>query len=175
MRAPTIEFMPARPRWGWLSLWVIACVLAAGYGGWSGWQAREVAMVLDRENLALAQEINKLNEDSAPARVSPGGPSAAYLEDAQSVARTAAFPLQQVLKALETAHVPGVKLSSIDIHPDQGTADVALEFTDHQALFAYLELINEGEPTPRWRLKQASTTATAGASSAGQAVIGSVW
>lgn len=172
MRAPTIEFMPAQPRWGLLTVWVIACLSLSGYWGYRAWQEREAAQALDRQNLELAQEISRLTEHAETARTAHSGKPPAYLEDALTLAKTAAFPLQQVLRALETTQVTGVKVTSIDIHPDRGTADVVLEFTDHKALFAYLELINQGEPAPRWLLRQA----TAGmVSAAGQAAISSNW
>ncbi|XHS79819.1 hypothetical protein ACFJGW_07515 [Burkholderiaceae bacterium UC74_6] len=172
MRAPVIDFLPGKGGRrlliaGTLLCWCLSVLF--GYAAWRDWkEARE----LDRQNLELAQRINQLSAERDLRNQEANKPPPLYLADAQSVAKVMSFPLQEALHALEITQVNGVKVNSIDIHADQATVELVLEFTDYKALLAYVEALNLGEPEQRWKLRQA-TAGTAG--SAGTATVSSIW
>ena len=151
MRPLKVDFAPARRPIAALAVWGALCAVAT--------------IGLPRAHAQTWERRTDLAARAAEAAVPP-----AYARDALAVARTAAFPLQPVLRSLETVAVEGVRVSAIELNATRGGADVTLEFDDYKALLAYLELLNEGEATPRWSLVRAEAAAARR-----QAVIRSAW
>nr|WP_297385340.1 hypothetical protein [uncultured Roseateles sp.] len=167
-----VDFAPVRRPIAALVVWGVLCAVgtvALGVGAWQAWERRSdlaARAAADAAEIARLRESLRVRADrAAEAAVPP-----AYARDALAVARTAAFPLQPVLRSLETVAVEGVRVSAIELSATRGGADVTLEFDDYKALLAYLELLNEGEATPRWTLVRAEA-----AGARRQATIRSVW
>ncbi|KQV95047.1 hypothetical protein ASC91_25815 [Pelomonas sp. Root1237] len=59
---------------------------------------------------------------------------------------------------MEAVAVDGIRLNAIDANAVRGTVDVQLEFDDYKSLIAYLERLNDGEPTQRWSLVTAEAS-----------------
>ncbi|MDY0743345.1 hypothetical protein SNE35_02450 [Paucibacter sp. R3-3] len=161
--------MPERTLTVPLALWVCVCIGGSAFVAHRAWQDWRTANDIDHQNLVLAQRINELTAE-ADKRGQVVAPVAPYLPDARVIAKTASFPVQQALHALEVTRVDGIRLNSIDIHADQGSVELALEFSDYKTLLDYLESLNDGEPNARWKLRQATA-----ASGAGQATIVAAW
>ena len=143
--------------------------ISLGVCAWQAWERRSdlaARAAADSAEIARLRESLRVRADRAAEAAVPS----AYARDALAVARTAAFPLQPVLRSLETVAVEGVRVSVIELNATRGGADVTLEFDDYKALLAYLELLNEGEATPRWTLVRAEAAAARR-----QAVIRSAW
>lgn len=158
MRRLDVEFVPSRPNWALLAMWTLCCLAVAGFLGYRSWQVQLQVQLLDHQSLQIAMKINELEE----ARSSSAHPVVEavlppYYQDASILVKTAAFPTQQVLRALEQTHVQGVRIASTDINPERGSVDLAVEFTDLKALLSYVEMLNEGEPESRWRLSHAES------------------
>ena len=172
MRPLKAEFAPARRPIAALAVWGALCAVSTvglGVGAWQAWERRTdlaARAAADVAEIARLRESLRVRADrAAEAAVPP-----AYARDALAVARTAAFPLQPVLRSLETVAVEGVRVTVIELNATGGGADVTLEFDDYKALLAYLELLNEGEAAPRWTLVRAEA-----AGARRQAVIRSAW
>ncbi|OWQ87005.1 hypothetical protein CDN99_20130 [Roseateles aquatilis] len=167
-----VDFAPARRPIAALVAWAVICALLTvglGIGAWRAWDRRQVSAAqaaADAEQITRLQATLRARADQAAAAAAP--PS--YARDALTVARTAVFPTQAVLRSLETVAVDGVRVTAIELNAVRGGADVSLEFDDYKALLAYLELLNEGESMQRWTLVRAEA-----AGMRRQAVIRSVW
>lgn len=172
MRTLKVDFAPARRPLAALAVWAVACALLTaglGVGAWRAWERRQDLAgeaARDAREVARLQAALRERADRAAATAVPPG----YARDALTVARTAAFPWQPVLRALETVAVDGVRVTGIELNAARGGADVTLEFDDYKALLAYLELLNEGEAVQRWSLVRAEASG-----SRRQAVIRSTW
>jgi hypothetical protein len=172
MRALKVDFAPARRPIAVLAVWGAICAVATvglGVGAWQAWEERATRVGrtdADAAEIARLRDTLRLRADKAASDAVP--PS--YARDALTVARTAAFPMQSVLRSLETVAVDGVRVSGIELNATRGGADVTLEFDDYKALLAYLELLNEGETVQRWTLVRAEA-----AGARRQAVIRSTW
>lgn len=172
MRPLMVDFAPARRPIAALAVWGAVCAVATvglGVGTWQAWERRTdlaARSAADVAEIARLRESLRVRADRATAAAVPP----VYARDALAVARAAAFPLQPVLRSLETVAVEGIRVSAIELNATRGAADVTLEFDDYKALLNYLELLNEGEAAPRWTLVRAEAAAARR-----QAVIRSVW
>ncbi|MFX1678921.1 hypothetical protein PV762_06790 [Mitsuaria sp. CC2] len=172
MRALKVDFAPARRPVAALALWGALCAVAtAGLGGvaWLAWDERTARVArtdVDAAEIARLKDVLRMRADRASADAVP--PS--YARDALTVARTAAFPMQPVLRSLETVAVDGVRVGGIELNAARGAAEVTLEFDDYKALLAYLEQLNEGASVQRWTLVRAEASGARR-----QAVIRSNW
>jgi hypothetical protein len=172
MRALTVEFAPARRPVAALAIWGAVCALMAiglGTAAWQSWTHRQAVAARAASDAQEAARLRaQLRERADRAAASAAPP--AYARDALAVAKTAAFPMQPVLRSLETVAVDGVLVTAIELNAARGGADVTLAFDDYKALLAYLELLNEGEPAPRWSLVRAEASGARR-----QAVIRATW
>jgi hypothetical protein len=172
MRALKVDFAPKRRPIAALAVWGAVCAVAAvglGVGAWQAWEERAARVARtdsDEAEIARLRDTLRVRAEKAAADAVP--PS--YARDALTVARTAAFPMQAVLRSLETVAVDGVRVGGIELNATRGGADVTLEFDDYKALLAYLELLNEGETVQRWTLVRAEAAGVRR-----QAVIRSTW
>ncbi len=172
MRALKVEFAPARRPVAALAIWGAACALVAiglGAAAWQSWAHRQAVAARAASDAQEAARLRaQLRERADRAAALAAAP--AYARDALAVARTAAFPMQPALRSLETVVVDGVLVTAIELNAARGGADVTLAFDDYKALLAYLELLNEGEPAPRWSLLRAEASGARR-----QAVIRATW
>ncbi|WP_431045622.1 hypothetical protein [Roseateles sp. L2-2] len=172
MRPLKVDFAPTRRPVVALAIWVALCATATaglGFVAWQAWEARTTRVArtdADVAEIARLRDMLRMRADKASADAVP--PS--YARDALTVARTAAFPMQAVLRSLETVAVDGVRVGGIELNAARGAAEVTLEFDDYKALLTYLELLNEGESVQRWTLVRAEA-----AGARRQAVIRSNW
>lgn len=160
-----IEFAPPRRISPWL--WAVLIGLPAMVGAQQGlqaWQAQTRLRLAERDIAALTQQLAE--NDIARRDAMLGTERPAYEADAQEIAKMAAFPVDQVLTAVESARVQGVRLVGLDLSAVEGTARAELEFSTHEALMQYIEEINAGESAPRWTLNQIQSAQGAGAGSA---------
>jgi hypothetical protein len=172
MRSLKVEFAPARRPVVALALWGAACALAAlalGTAAWQSWEHRQAVVARTASDTQEATRLRAVLRERAD-RAAASAAAPAYARDALVVAKAAAFPMQPVLRSLETVAVDGVRVTAIELNAARGGADVTLEFDDYKALLAYLELLNEGEPAPRWALVRAEASGARR-----QAVIRSAW
>jgi hypothetical protein len=175
MKALNIDFAPRRriPTRLWIALSLCLGVLA-GQQVRQAWMLQQHARETELKIAAMSQQLDRLRQarqdaDRQALKELP------YGRDAAAVAKLASFPLDRVLRTLEATRVQGIKLSALDIAGD-GLVKADLEFTDHEMLMRYLEELNAGEPTPRWRLVQAqSGIGGAGTAAVNTATISSQW
>lgn len=76
-----------------------------------------------------------------------------YMQDATRLARIASFDVGRVLRDLESVHVPGVRLQSIDVNAVDRTARIELETPDSGLSLRYLDALN-AQDAGRWQLMQ---------------------
>lgn len=173
MKELNIEFAPPRRTSAWLWGSLASALLALATD-----QARQAHMLhkqllaTERESTALSKEISHALQDrrNAMARARVEAP---YARDAAAVAGLAGFPLDRMLKSIESARVQGIRLTALEVSAAEGVVRVELEVADNDVLIRYLEELNAGEPKLRWRLIQSQTSSTVGAGNS--AVIGSIW
>ena len=172
MRPLKVDFAPTRRPVAALAIWGVLCAVAtAGLGvlAWQAWDERTIRVArtdADAAEIARLRDVLRLRAERASADAAPP----IYARDALTVARTAAFPMQAVLRSLETVAVDGVRIVGIELNATRGGAEVTLEFDDYKSLLAYLELLNEGDSVQRWTLVRAEASGTRR-----QAVIRSNW
>jgi hypothetical protein len=155
MKPLSVEFAPKRPLPAWV--WVMASVLMLGVAaqqGWDAWRLTSKLHAAQVEHAGLKARLDHAararREAEAALRAEP-----AYAKDLAAIAKMASFPLDRVLASVESAQVVGARLTSIEVSAVEGVATAELEFSDQQALGAYLDAVNAGESEPRWRLVQA--------------------
>lgn len=173
MKPLAVDF--AAPRrvspWLWGGLAFAFVVLAADQA-WQAWGLQQQLSAMEQQAATLSEQLRRAqqikDEAEARARIEPP-----YARDAAAVARMAGFPLNRMLTALEHARVQGIKLTALDISAEEGAVRAELEYADNEALMRYLEELNVGEPTPRWRLMQAQNGSGVGATNS--ASIASTW
>ncbi|WP_157281185.1 hypothetical protein [Pelomonas sp. Root1237] len=160
MRRLQVEFAPPRrPVAALVALGVASAVItvACGIGAFQAWERRQGLMAqLDRETLEANRLKAALNAQAQHAAAE--AKDAPFAQDARAIVQLAAFPIQRALRALEAVAVDGIRLNAIDANAVRGTVDVQLEFDDYKSLIAYLERLNDGEPTQRWSLVTAEAS-----------------
>jgi hypothetical protein len=170
VKALKVNFVVRRPMgvWPW-ALVILMLSAFAALQGWRAWGDQARVRMLQREQVSLTQQLEAVVAVKRGA-IERRNMLPAYAADAAAVAKLAAFPLDRVLSSLEAAQVQGVKVVSVETSASEATARVELEFTDHTALLNYLEVINAGEPTPRWVLLQAQINVVGGTENVGMIV-----
>lgn len=155
MKAVDIDFLPRRPprRWPW---WLASVVLF----GIAGYQVVKLAE-LRREIAALERQAAERAAEEA--RRPPPPPPPPWAREAAEIARWASLDISGVFAAIESARVPGVRLTSLDIDAPSSTARIELEIHDMGDVVAYVEAINAGMPeNNRWRLVTAKAGSAGG-------------
>jgi len=174
VRPLKVEFAPPPRAAIWL--WAATCValgVIAMHQFWSGWQAYGRVQALQAE-IARASEEQKLAQQRAQEAELARERDKPDAREVAAALRLMRFPLDQVLRALESTRITGVRVVNLDIDAAAGSVRVDLEFEADEALFEYLETINLGEPTPRWKLVTAKWR-EAGSSAPSTATIASQW
>lgn len=173
MKPLNVNFAPRRqlPAWLWIGL-TLALLGFAAYEAWQAWGLTQQLRAAEHEAMALASKLEqaRINRQAAVDKANIPPP---YAKDAELIARMASFPLDQVLKSIESVRIEGIRVSALDVSTVDGAVKLDLEFNSNEVLMRYLEELNAGEPQPRWRLLQAQ--AGSSTSIGGTASITSVW
>ena len=149
MKPVGVQFVKKTPQ---ILYWSLATTLAllavATVQSWSIWkdsltQQRAALRVTDQE-----QRFETLRQQDADFRRAK-----LYAADANDAARQADFPIELALSALEHVTVPGVKVVSLEVRPDLGTAMAEIEFQNQQALGIYLRSLSNLDVPHRWQLQ----------------------
>ena len=80
-----------------------------------------------------------------------------YAVDARRRLTTMAFDTGGVLRSLESARIPGAKVTNLDIDAEGGHVELELEVTSADVAAAYLQALNAGLDRPRWELARLQT------------------
>jgi hypothetical protein len=166
MKTLNVDFAPRRksPAWRWQGVAALLLVVAAAQAH-HAWQLAQQVQAAEARLNALRIQTERSAADRQQALQQQQTPPA-YAKDAAELAKLAAFPVEQVFAALESAQVQGVRLSSLEVLPAEATARAEIEFSDHEALLRYLDALNTGEQTPRWILAQARLGGSGGTNTA---------
>lgn len=156
MKVLSVDFVPAKPfpLWGRvliLLLLVLACV-------YQGKRAYELHLQLKQAQQALIQasaELAQLEQQRQAAEKNAVKPPPPYLEDALAVAQLAKLSVPDILAAVESARVPGVRLTSLDASAKDLSVRIEIEFDDQKALLPYLAALNAHASGIKWQLSQA--------------------
>jgi hypothetical protein len=132
----------------------VALSLVAVHQGRLAWRLHAGSVELERGNERLRAEIQRAQEAQRAASQA-ASMSPADAREAARLAKMARFPLNTVFNALESTRIPGVRVTSLDVQTESTLVTVDLEFSDFEALHKYLDHINAGEPTERWRFVRA--------------------
>lgn len=159
MRRLDVDFAPRRRPVLAIGIWCAACSIAAVVAGvalWQGVERREAAM----SRLASAEAESSRLQSAIRARSAQASTQTPprYARDAVALMRTAGFPMQSVLRSIETVNVEGVRVMGLDAGAARGTAELTLEFDDDRLLMQYLEALNAGEGIETWSLVRADLT-----------------
>ncbi len=153
MKALTVDFRSKRipSRSAWLLVGVMA-VFALLLVLWDVAQQHR----LSEQRTELARLVSGRVAIPPPTRSGKSPPP--YEASAREFLALAETDWPSVLTALESATTIGVTPVSIDITPGDRSIRVDVEFLEYEALLAYIEALNAGEPSPRWALVQAQAT-----------------
>lgn len=157
MKPLQVEFLrtpgPGRWRWSLATLLGVAALYSFVSAGWTYQQLRQ-----------RQDEVARLAASAAASAVPVSvamKPAPAYERSAQEMLAAAQTPWPEVLVALETATVPGLKVTSLEIVVAERVARVEVEAVSYAALLQYLDALNAGEAAPQWVLQSAETQAAA--------------
>jgi len=144
------------PRW----LWVSACSVLVAIAAVEAWRAIRLT---DEIKIAETQsmQVQAERESSGRRNAAAAGPATTdlpYAQDAAAIARMAAFDAAGVLAAVESARVPGIRVTSLEINPADASARLELEVREAADLLKYLDDINAGTPASEsWKLVRAQS------------------
>ena len=153
MKPVGADFALARASAFWPWWLACACLLAA-----AAFEA-ERAISLARERALLERQVNAIGtQGTADAAPTSAPEAAAYAADAARFVKLANMDLAGVLASIESARVPGIRVTAIDIRAGDASARLELEVRDTADLLRYLDDINAGMPVDgRWSLARAQT------------------
>ena len=140
--------------------WVlVACGLAGsvalGTVDARQWQA------LSRERAQLDAARGRLEAVSAvrAAQAASAAEPPAYAVDARRWMKLGALDAGAVLRTLESAQVPGVKVSSVDIDGEARRVELQLEVSGADVVATYVQALNAGLDAPVWMLARVQSQA----------------
>ena len=174
MKPLKVDFAPRHrvaPGW-WMALSVALIALAASQS-LQAWAAMQEARVIRAHIVRVSARLERqrLEQQAAIARALVVPP---YAKDAAAFAKLAGFPLNRVLRSLETVQIEGVRVTAIDVDAPEDLVRVELEQASGEILMRYLGELNAGEEKPRWQLVQMRAAATGG-TNVGTAQLVSRW
>lgn len=175
MKPLRINLLPPRPvPWWAVGVTIVLLLAALGSVAAAGWRWHELQGVkaalreLERQR---AEAADQAQQRAMPAMAAASAP--AYDADARKAWNEAVFATSDALTALEAVALPGITPLSLELQADTHMARLELEYQDQALLLKYLELLNEGESDPRWRLLRAGMRSGPGGS--GLALLESSW
>lgn len=152
---------------GLFSLAAVAATLALAALSWQDYQTLQALRLERARQQAREQDLRVRQQQALEAARAPKP----YQKEAEQLWRTAAFPWQGVLHALESSLRPGVRLTRLDVAAQEGKVTIELEFTSQDELLKYIEALNAGDARRPWELLQLRSVAGA----PGQASAQSTW
>jgi hypothetical protein len=120
------------------------------------WQALQ----LERERLTLADAFLQPLDRSRGAQHIEAAPSddrrvPLYAREAIQIAMAAGFDVGQVLAAIESAQVEGVRVRSLDVQTTERSIRLDIEFVSAVPLGDYLSSLNVGLPdSEHWQMQR---------------------
>jgi len=158
MRTLAVEFVEP-PHW---RRWMPAAILAAGLAG-AGLLCLE-AMSKRQERVMLQAERAAWRDQRLTAAAEAGRPASAppYAVQAWQIVKIQSFDIDAVLRTIERARQPGVRVNSLEIDPENRQANLELEANDRATAAAYVEDLNAGLAIPLWILTRAHLAAETG-------------
>jgi hypothetical protein len=182
MKPVKAQFRPvARPGAWHIALLVLLALLLVAAVAAAAWQRWRVESL--RRELSVAEERRSAGQAAPPPRPEPP-----YASSAREMLHERAAAWAPMLRTLENAAVIGVTPTRVEFNAADGSARVELVYSDPNALFEYLEMINEGvspKGDAKWKVVQIRADTGAGGqqrgplsgnqSSAAVAEIRSVW
>ena len=149
-----VEFAPPR-RWPAAILWATAVTLFALAGFVASADVRRwQALSADRDKTAgLNAQLDSLRASQASLAASASQPPT-YAVDARHRMALSSFDSAGVLRSLESAQVPGAKVTSLEIDAESRHVQIELEVTSADVAAAYLLALNAGLDQPQWTLSR---------------------
>jgi hypothetical protein len=154
LRALNVDFAPPR-RWPAAILWATAAMLfgLAGFvttADMRRWQA----LTADRDRTAdLRAQLDSQRASQAMLAASASQPPT-YAVDARHRMALSAFDSAGVLRSVESAQIPGAKVTSLEIDAESRRVQLELEVTGADVAAAYLLALNAGLDRPQWTLSR---------------------
>jgi hypothetical protein len=160
----SVDFAPP-PRWPDAVAWGVAALLGIGVGlvAFSDvrqWQALSAAR---NDGLALQRQLDERQAQRAALSASAAA-LPTFAPDAARRLATASFDTPGVLRSIESARVPGVRVIAVEVDADGRRAEIQLDVANADVASAYLQALNAGLDTPTWtlsRLQVSGNTETA--------------
>lgn len=154
MRQLAVEFkqrykLSASVLWAVSALILVASICAGGVT----WQTYQE--LRQQESRLQAERIRKAEADAGARSAGELKVQPPYMQDAVRLARIASFDVGRVLRDLESVHVPGVRLQSIDINAVERTARIELDTPGSGLSLRYVDALN-AQDAGRWQLIQLS-------------------
>lgn len=159
MRPLAVDFAPRSPwrRRSVLALATVVWALAALQGArlWQHWQAvrqQEVlaAQAQERAGLAMASERARRLAADDPVQV----------QRRRELQRLQTFPLADVMRSVEQAHVVGARLTAIDVDAMSGHAQVEFEADSLAIATQLVSALRADPPHFDWQLEEAGQMST---------------
>lgn len=146
-------------------LWLLtgALLLSAAFVGWMGWAvAQEARTMTDEAEAFRAKQVTPQSDVSSPPL---------YAADAQALLHLAAADLSQVLVAIESAAVPGVRISRLEVNALTRRVTLEIDAPDHLLALQLLEQLQAQSTSLSWQVESSQANANAGV----QMVVGGGW
>lgn len=169
MKPLDVDFRSHRgpPRWAWQFLGgLVAIAIGAGV---LATVAHQRLAAVRADEAALRSRLNP--PTAAPVTSAPP----AYEASARTALSQAQAQWPQLLTALESVQIDGVRPVDVHISTKQRTVRVELEFVQFSDVLRYLDALNAGSAVPRWQLIQARNEASAGTAGSATAAIQAGW
>ncbi|MEF7613645.1 hypothetical protein V4F39_06955 [Aquincola sp. MAHUQ-54] len=135
--------------------WLPVVVLAGG-------AAAAAVLTLDAlskrdERMTLQAQRSTWRDQQRAMAAAAAMPASAppYATQAWKIVKIQSFDIDAVLRMIEHARQPGVRVTSLEIDPEGERASLELEAGARVAMVAYLDDLNAGLERPRWILTRA--------------------
>ncbi|MDT8997661.1 hypothetical protein RQP53_00065 [Paucibacter sp. APW11] len=159
MHSLNMSFVPPSP-WpqrllcGLLVL-VLALTLLLSALGWRDYRALQKLRTQQADQRATEQasDAERLRLRAAALAPKP------YQKQAELLWRSAAFPLQGVLHALESNLRPGLRLTQFELITAEARLRAEVEYQSQAELLSFIDQLNAGEPGRPWQLLQMRNSA----------------
>jgi len=157
----SINFVPPKPFPIWARVVVLLLLMVmCAYQGKRAYDLHVQLKQTEQELIQASAELAQLEQQRQEAEKNQVKPPPPYLEDALAVAQLAKLSMPDVLSAVESPRVPGVRLTSLEASAKDLSVRIDVEFDDQKVLLRYLDELNAHRSGIRWQLVQAQFAAT---------------